>query len=68
MEKPVRSLVKAISWRIIATLTTILLVIIFSRDLVLGTVVGITELILKTIIYYVHERVWNLSNFGRKRD
>ncbi|MEM3088913.1 MAG: DUF2061 domain-containing protein [Candidatus Bathyarchaeia archaeon] len=66
MEKPIRSLVKAISWRIVATLTTILLVVVFSKDLVLGTVVGITELIVKTVVYYVHERVWNLSNFGRE--
>jgi uncharacterized membrane protein len=66
MEKPIRSVVKAISWRIVATLTTILLVVIFSKDLVLGTIVGITELIVKTVVYYVHERVWNLSNFGRE--
>mgnify|MGYP005856716259 CR=1 FL=1 len=67
MEKPARSLMKAISWRIVATLTTIFLVFVFSRDLTLGTIVGITELVLKTFIYYVHERVWNLSNFGRQR-
>jgi len=66
MEKPIRSMVKAISWRIVATLTTILLVVLFSKDLALGTIVGITELIVKTIVYYVHERVWNLSNFGRE--
>lgn len=68
MEKPIRSLVKAVSWRIVATLTTILLVFIFSKDLTLGTVVGITELIVKTVVYYVHERVWNLSNFGRVKE
>lgn len=66
MEKPIRSMIKAISWRIVATLTTILLVMIFSKDLALGTVVGITELVVKTVVYYVHERVWNLSNFGRE--
>jgi len=66
MEKPIRSMVKAISWRIVATLTTIFLVVLFSKDLALGTIVGITELIVKTIVYYVHERVWNLSNFGRE--
>jgi len=67
MEKPVRSVIKAISWRIVATLTTIFLVVIFSRDLVLGTLVGVTELFLKTFIYCVHERAWNLSSFGRQR-
>ena len=67
MENRVRSVLKAISWRIIATLVTILLVVAFSRDLALGTIVGLTELIVKTIIYYLHERVWNLIKFGRKR-
>jgi uncharacterized membrane protein len=67
MEKPIRSILKAISWRIVATLTTVFLVVLFSRDLALGTIVGITELVLKTVIYYIHERVWNLSNFGRER-
>jgi len=45
----------------------VFLVVLFSRDLALGTIVGITELVLKTVIYYIHERVWNLSNFGRER-
>jgi uncharacterized membrane protein len=46
----------------------VLLVFVFSKDLALGTVVGITELITKTVIYYVHERAWNLSSFGRRRE
>ncbi|MEM2110443.1 MAG: DUF2061 domain-containing protein [Candidatus Bathyarchaeia archaeon] len=66
MERPIRSLLKAISWRIIATLTTILLVVVFSRDWTLGGVVGISELIFKTVVYYFHERFWNLLDFGRK--
>jgi len=67
MEKPIRSLLKAISWRIVATLTTILLVFIFTGDLVISGSVGFLELFLKILIYYVHERVWNLLNFGRER-
>jgi len=67
MEKPTRSVLKTISWRILATLTTVLLVVLFSKDLALGTVVGITEIMVKSVIYYAHERVWNLSSFGRKR-
>lgn len=58
---------KAVSWRIVATLTTILLVVAFSKDLALGTIVGVTELFVKTIIYYLHERAWNLTDFGRKQ-
>jgi uncharacterized membrane protein len=60
-------MLKTISWRLLATLTTILLVFVFSKDLALGTVVGATELVVKTVIYYLHERAWNLTGFGRKQ-
>ncbi len=65
MEKPIRSMAKAISWRIVATLTTILLVFIYTGDLAISGSVGVLEFVLKTIIYYVHERIWNLLGFGR---
>jgi len=65
MEKPIRSMAKAISWRIVATLTTILLVFMYTGDLVISGSVGVLEFVLKIIIYYVHERIWNLLGFGR---
>ena len=67
MEKPIRSLAKAISWRIVASLTTIFLAFIFTRNLVLSGTIGFSELLLKPLIYFIHERVWNLSDFGRQR-
>ena len=66
MEKSVRSLAKTISWRIVATSTTILLVFLFTGNLFISASVGSLELISKIVIYYIHERVWNLSNFGRE--
>ena len=65
MEKHVRSLAKTVSWRIVATSTTILLVFLFTGNFVISASVGSLELLSKTIIYYVHERIWNISNFGR---
>ena len=65
MEKPIRSLSKAVSWRIVATLTTIFLVFIFTGDLILSSGVGALELFVKTLFYYIHERIWNIINFGR---
>jgi uncharacterized membrane protein len=67
MEKPIRSFVKAISWRIVATLTTILLVFAFTGSVIISGGVGFAELIMKIVIYYMHERVWNLINFGREK-
>ena len=65
MEKRVRSLAKTMSWRIVATSTTILLVFLFTGDLVMSAGVGSLELLLKIFIYYLHERIWNMSNFGK---
>lgn len=65
MEKRVRSLLKAISWRIVATSTTMFLVFLFTGSLVLSVGVGSLELLLKLVLYYVHERIWNMSNFGK---
>jgi adenylylsulfate kinase len=67
METHMRSIAKAISWRIVATLTTMLLVFVFTGNLAVSSGVGLTELLSKIFIYYVHERFWNALNFGRNQ-
>ena len=66
MEKNVRSLAKTISWRILASSITMLIVFLFTGNVVVSAGVGSLELPMKTIVYYIHERIWNISNFGRK--
>ena len=66
MERHVRTVFKTLSWRIVATSTTVLLVYLFTKDIVISAGVSIMEMAVKTIIYYLHERVWNTINFGRK--
>jgi len=66
MDTHIRSVVKAISFRIIASLTTVILVLIFTGNLALAGAIGILDLILKLIIYYLHERVWDKILWGRK--
>jgi len=63
-EKHIRSVMKSISWRVIATLTTVMLVFIFTRNWVISVEVGSLELILKIAFYYVHERIWNIIKWG----
>ena len=67
MEKHARSFAKAISWRIVATLTTMLLVFAFTGNVIISGSVGITELVVKILVYYLHERVWNMVDFGREK-
>lgn len=61
-----RSVVKAISWRIIATSTTVVLVLIFTGNFVLAAGVGVFDMITKLLFYYVHERAWNKLKWGKQ--
>jgi len=67
IETRIRSLLKAITWRIVATLTTVGLVYLFFGKLELAAAVGGIEIILKLIFYFFHERGWGLIKFGKKR-
>lgn len=65
MEQPKRTLVKTITWRIIALATTIVVVYIYSGDAKESLIVGFGANALKMVFYYMHERVWNRIDFGR---
>lgn len=67
IESKSRSVVKAISWRLFATTTTIIIVFIFFGRLDLAIAAGIFESISKILIYFVHERAWTKIKFGKKR-
>ncbi|MBD3179992.1 MAG: adenylyl-sulfate kinase [Candidatus Latescibacteria bacterium] len=65
-ETSVRSVMKTISWRFLATLTTFSLVWIFTGKIDTALTVGGLEVIIKMIIYFFHERGWNRIKWGRK--
>ncbi|MHC4596106.1 MAG: DUF2061 domain-containing protein [Planctomycetota bacterium] len=66
-ETRLRSIVKGLAWRFLATLTTMILVLMFTRKIVLSLEIGALEVIAKLLLYYTHERVWNLVRWGRFR-
>ncbi|RMF54575.1 DUF2061 domain-containing protein [Candidatus Woesearchaeota archaeon] len=63
-ERKRRSLAKAISWRIVASLTTMVLVWVFTGNLIISFGVGLTEAIVKMALYFAHERAWNSIKWG----
>lgn len=65
-ETNLRSVLKTISWRFLATLTTFSLVWIFTGQIDTALTVGGLEVIIKMIIYFFHERGWNRIKWGRK--
>ena len=63
-----RHIAKSITWRVIATLTTILLVWLFTNDIDIALKFGAVEVLIKLVAYYFHERMWyKWIKFGVKK-
>ena len=60
-----RSLIKAITWRITASLDTFFISYIITGRFEWATSIAFFEIITKSILYYLHERGWNIVNWGR---
>lgn len=66
-ETNVRSVVKGITWRVLATVTTIIIVYVFFGRLDLAIATGVIESVLKVGLYWAHERGWHKVRWGKKR-
>lgn len=55
-------LLKTLTWRITASTATLLIVYIFSGEIKTAGAVTLFEVIIKTIIYYLHETFWDKIN------
>ncbi|WP_018249264.1 DUF2061 domain-containing protein [Orenia marismortui] len=51
-------LLKAVTWRITATTTTMLIVYFLTGELKLAGSAALVEIISKIAIYYLHEGIW----------
>ncbi|MDP7117173.1 MAG: DUF2061 domain-containing protein, partial [Acidimicrobiales bacterium] len=81
--QPARSIVKAISWRVVGTLDTLLLSFVilsflgplFGLEETSGTdkirtaaTIALTEVATKMTLYYLHERLWSRLRWDRALD
>jgi uncharacterized membrane protein len=53
-----RHILKTISYRIIGTLTTVIVAYLLGASIEISSLLGLGELILKPIFYFLHERIW----------
>jgi uncharacterized membrane protein len=67
MESNSRSIAKAISYRVLGSLSTGIMVFVFSGSLKASIGVGALDVVVKMALYYLHERVWNHITYGRQR-
>lgn len=57
-----RAAKKTVTWRVIATTTTIGVALLFTGSVEISLGIGIVETILKMIFYYLHEKSWDRVN------
>ena len=62
-----RHLAKAITWRALGTLDTMLIGWFITGSVKIGASIGLLELVTKTLLYYAHERMWYKSKWGVKK-
>lgn len=63
-ESHTRSILKGLSWRFVATLDTVLVVLLITTimgepSLSIALKIGASEFLLKLFVYYAHERFWD---------
>lgn len=61
-----RSFIKAISWRIIATLITFFAALVFTGKVILAIEIGLLDTTIKIGVYFLHERLWGSIKMGKK--
>lgn len=66
-ESHLRSILKGLTWRVLATITTILIAWFFLGDVTNALKIGFVEFFLKFFVYYAHERAWQLVPRGTVR-
>lgn len=65
MEHPIRSILKALSWRVIATVVTFLTAWLLTGTVEIAAKIGLLDTAIKLAAFYGHERAWNKLNFGK---
>ena len=61
-----RSLLKSITWRVVAVLVTFLVGAIMTGNIEFALSLSLVSNLVNFILYYLHERVWLRIKWGRK--
>ncbi len=63
-EKHYRTIFKTLTYRLIIICSVALITYVSTKDITLTLTITIGTNILNTIIYYLHERIWNNIHWG----
>ena len=65
-DSPVRSLAKAVSWRVTGTIDTFIISWLITGQVLLASGIAFTEIMTKIALFWFHERVWNKISWGKE--
>ena len=65
MDTHSRSFMKALSWRMTGTIDTMVISLVITGNMKMAAAIGGTEVITKSLLYYLHERAWLKIPYGR---
>ena len=65
-DTPKRSIAKTVSWRITGSGATFAISYLISGDFSIASTIATVQLVANTILYFVHERVWNKVSWGKE--
>jgi len=60
-----RSIVKSLSWRLLALIITTSVAFALTKKLTFAAEVGVIDTLIKLFVYFAHERLWNKIDYGR---
>lgn len=66
-ESHLRSLLKGLSWRVVASATIVLIAWYTTGNIDLALEIGLIEFFIKLLLYYLHERAWQMVPRGKVR-
>jgi uncharacterized membrane protein len=61
------SLIKSIVYRLFGTIATFFIALFFTGEFLISSGIAISELIIKTALYYFYERFWNMFSWSRQK-
>ena len=65
MDSNKRSIVKALTWRALASLATFIISYMLTGDIAAATGIASVQVFVNLLLYYVHERIWNKIDWGQ---
>lgn len=64
-DKPLKSAIKAISWRVVGTADTVVLSYFITGKFNIALSIGSIEVVTKMCLYFLHERLWGIIRWSR---